>query len=188
MAGRDPADVDAFNRVVTVVDAEGRSIVESQGAPPLVTHPRHPQQVLTDLWSIDALPASYQASGDRGSFRLQPAGAGVRIIRNKLPPDALMYLDAQGRPRTPGPSEYLHRTRTIDFIQVLEGELWLILEGGEEVRLEAGDCVVQRGTVHAWRNRSEEPVTFLAVLVAADESTLPAPPEGAAPLSEPGGH
>ena len=144
--------------------------------------------MLTDLWSIDALPASYQATGDRASFRLQPVGAGVRIIRNKLPPDSLMYVDAEGRPRTPGPSEYLHRTRTIDFIQVLEGELWLILEGGEEIRLEAGDCVVQRGTVHAWRNRSQVPVIFLAVLLAADESTLPAPPEGAAPLAEAGGH
>ena len=69
-------------------------------------------------------------------------------------------------------------TKTIDFIQVLEGELWLVLENGEESQLVAGDCVVQRGTVHAWRNRSPNPTTFIAVLVAADEATLPASPLG----------
>lgn len=181
---RDTPGVDAFRRVVTVVDASGHSIIESNGPPPLVTHPRHPEQVLTDLWSADALPASYVASGDRESFQLQPTGPGVRIIRNKLPPDTAMYVDDQGKPRVPANDEYLHRTKTVDFIQVLEGELWLVLESGEEVRLVAGDCVVQRGTVHAWRNRSDRPVTFLAVLMAADESTLAATPMGPSPLSE----
>jgi len=172
---------DEFRRVVTGVDADGHSVVVSNGVPPTQLHPRHPQQVLTDLWITDAVPADHSAPVDR-EFQFQPSPGGVHIIRNKLPPDAVMYSDEAGRPRVPGKHEYLHRTKTIDFIQVLDGELWLILEDGSEVQLVAGDCVVQNGTLHAWRNRSDAPVTFLAVMVDANPATLPATPLGAEPV------
>ena len=106
----------------------------------------------------------------------------MNIIRNKLPPDSVVYVDTDGRPRLVADDENLHRTATVDFICVLEGELWLVLEGDEDVHLQAGDCVVQRGTVHAWRNRTDRPTTFLAVLFDADEATLAATPVGPAAL------
>ena len=54
------------------------------------------------------------------------------------------------------------------MIQVLEGELWLLLPSGEEVHLHPGDLVIQRGTVHAWRNRSDRPTWYFAVMLSAD--------------------
>lgn len=173
---------DLFRRIVTAVSSDGRSVVDSDGLPPVVTSPRHPDQFLTALWTVDQLPVSYTAPGDRDGFRLSPPPGGVNIIRNKLPPDSVVYVDTDGRPRPVADDENLHRTATVDFICVLEGELWLVLEGDEDVHLQAGDCVVQRGTVHAWRNRTDRPTTFLAVLFDADETTLAANPVGPAAL------
>lgn len=173
---------DDFRRVVTAVDADGHSVVDSNGPPPVVISPRHPDQFLTALWTADQVPTSYGAPGDRDGFRLAPPTGGVNIIRNKLPPDSAVYVDQQGHPRPVADNENLHRTATVDFICVLEGELWLVLEGDEDVHLQAGDCVVQRGTVHAWRNRTESPTTFLAVLIDADEATLASDPVGPVPL------
>ena len=59
----------------------------------------------------------------------------------------------------------MHRTETIDYGIVLEGELWLMLDDGSETRLGPGDVVVQRGTDHAWENRSEQVVRVVFVLV-----------------------
>jgi len=60
----------------------------------------------------------------------------------------------------------MHRTRTLDYAIVLSGEIWAVLDEGE-VLLRAGDCLVQRGTNHAWSNRSDVPCTIAFVLVAA---------------------
>ena len=54
------------------------------------------------------------------------------------------------------------------MIQVLEGDLWLLLPSGEEVHLKPGDLVVQRGTVHAWRNRTDRPTRYFAVMLSAE--------------------
>jgi uncharacterized cupin superfamily protein len=53
----------------------------------------------------------------------------------------------------------MQKTRTLDFCLVLEGTITLVLDT-EEVELAAGDTVVQRGTNHAWSNRSGEPCTI----------------------------
>ncbi|HEX4611114.1 MAG TPA: cupin domain-containing protein [Pseudonocardia sp.] len=63
----------------------------------------------------------------------------------------------------------MHVTDTIDYIYVVSGQLILELDDGE-VPLCPGDCVVQRGTTHAWRNRSTEPAVVAAVLVGAQRS------------------
>ncbi|MCY4135413.1 MAG: hypothetical protein OXG30_10965 [bacterium] len=85
---------DDFRRVVTAVDGEGHSVVDSDGPPPVVISPRHLDQFLTAIWAVDELPTSYTAPGDRDGFRLSPAAGGVNIIRNKLPPDSMVYVDA----------------------------------------------------------------------------------------------
>ncbi len=60
----------------------------------------------------------------------------------------------------------MHKTCTVDYCIVLSGEIWAVLDEGE-VLLRAGDCLVQRGTHHAWSNRTDEPCTIAFVLVAA---------------------
>src|SRR5262249_43000220 len=58
----------------------------------------------------------------------------------------------------------MHRTETIDYAVVLSGEIYCILDDSE-VLLKAGDVLIQRGTNHAWSNRSKEPCDILFVLI-----------------------
>jgi mannose-6-phosphate isomerase-like protein (cupin superfamily) len=60
-----------------------------------------------------------------------------------------------------------HTTSTVDYIVVLDGRIWLELDGGRLVELNQGDTVVQNGTRHAWRNRGTEPATLAVVMVGA---------------------
>ena len=59
---------------------------------------------------------------------------------------------------------FMHRTESADYGIVLAGEVTLVLDE-EEVQLRAGDIVVQRGTIHAWANRSGKPCRMAFVLV-----------------------
>ena len=59
----------------------------------------------------------------------------------------------------------MHRTETVDVAVVLDGETWLLLDDGSETRMTAGDSIVQRGTNHAWANRSDRPVRMVFVLL-----------------------
>src|SRR4029077_9349116 len=70
-------------------------------------------------------------------------------------------LGAHMEPDAPG----MHTTATIDFEVVLDGEVWLELDDGEEVHLHTGDCVVQNGTRHAWRNHGSTPARLAVVLL-----------------------
>ena len=74
------------------------------------------------------------------------------------------FFQAMGSPgastyTASAPHPYMQKTRTLDFCLVLEGEITLVLDT-EEVQLKAGDTIVQRGTNHAWSNRSGRPCTI----------------------------
>jgi len=60
----------------------------------------------------------------------------------------------------------MHRTRTVDYIIVLKGEIYAVMEKGATL-LRAGDVLVQRGTTHSWSVRGSEPCIVAAVLVSA---------------------
>ena len=63
----------------------------------------------------------------------------------------------------------MHKTNTVDYAVVYDGEMWLELDDGETLHLKRGDVVVQNGTRHAWRNKGTEPVTMLFFLNGARE-------------------
>lgn len=58
----------------------------------------------------------------------------------------------------------MHRTKTVDYGIILSGEVWLVLDR-EETLVRAGDIVIQRGTNHAWANRSDKPCRIAFVLI-----------------------
>ncbi|MEO3787449.1 cupin domain-containing protein [Actinocorallia sp. B10E7] len=70
-------------------------------------------------------------------------------------------------PFEPGDDSGMHSTDTLDYGICLEGELWLELDDGTEVRLTPGTCVVQQGTRHAWHNRSDAPALMCFVGIGA---------------------
>jgi quercetin dioxygenase-like cupin family protein len=74
-------------------------------------------------------------------------------------PGATAFMEADN----PG----MHTTDTIDFIVVLSGEISLELDDRQTVQLRTGDCVVQNGTRHAWRNTSSEPCFMAYAVIGA---------------------
>ena len=95
-----------------------------------------------------------------GPLSVQPAPNGTKLRINELPPGA-------GSP--------MHRTQTVDYGIVLDGEVVLVLDDSETV-LRAGDVVVQRGTSHRWENRSGATarVAFILIDGAFDPGLLAA--------------
>jgi mannose-6-phosphate isomerase-like protein (cupin superfamily) len=61
----------------------------------------------------------------------------------------------------------MHKTNTVDYAVVFDGEIWLELDDGKTIHLKRGDVVVQNGTRHAWRNKGAKPVTMLFFLNGA---------------------
>jgi mannose-6-phosphate isomerase-like protein (cupin superfamily) len=134
-------------RVVTGHDERGKSVVISDGPPPQ-HHPMHGRDVGADfheMWNsprpVPLLTPIEEREPNEREFTIMPvAGHLLRIID--------IYPPKDGGKRT-----VMHRTKTLDYAVVIEGEIVLILDDSEVV-LKKGDVVVQRGTDHAWENRS----------------------------------
>ena len=134
-------------RVVTG-HAGGKSVVLSDGSPPQ-NHPMRGSGVGADfheMWgSADTIPelSSVEArEPNERAFTIMPAAGHLLRILD-------VYPLKDGGKRT-----VMHRTRTLDYVVLIEGELVLILDDSEVI-LKPGDVVVQRGTDHAWENRSD---------------------------------
>ena len=149
-------------RIVTGHAEDGRSIVIEDDAVPNVR--KLPGAEFDEVWATGSAPEPLGLRPDREPTSMAPAigplagGSTIRIIN--FPPAT------SGGARSP-----MHRTRTIDYGIVLEGEMVLILSDSE-VMLSAGDVVVQRGTDHAWENRSANDTRMAFVLI--DASFAPA--------------
>lgn len=131
-------------RLVTLDDALGKSSAIADGpAPQLPPDPAQPGAVSSFIWCTDRTPARVVSRAPEvpRTIAPPPGGSLCRIVT--FPPD--------GAARAP-----MRKSRTLDFCLVLEGEITLVLDL-EEVRLRAGDAVVQRAARHAWSNRSGRP-------------------------------
>jgi mannose-6-phosphate isomerase-like protein (cupin superfamily) len=172
-----------IHRVVTGHAADGSAIVASEGPLPVVIELQAiPGTVFHEVWSTAATPAPVDNGPDPtpGPLCLPPPRQGTRIRFVDIPPDTADLLArspdqmragfseigdaAASTARGDAPHPLMHRTETVDYGIVMEGELTLVLDR-EEVRLRPGSVVVQRGTNHAWANRSGKPCRMLFVLV-----------------------
>jgi Cupin domain len=141
---------ESVRRVVTGHDEHGKSVVLSDGPPPQ-SHPMRGPSVGADfheIWNsarpVPLLTSVEPREPNERPFTIMPsAGHLLRIID--------IYPPRDGGRRT-----VMHRTKTLDFVVVIEGEVVLILDDSE-VTLRRSDVVVQRGTDHAWENRADRP-------------------------------
>lgn len=172
-----------IQRVVTGHDADGKAIVSANGPlPTVVDIAAIPGTVFHEVWSTAAAPAPIDNGADPtlGSLVLPPPAQGTRFRFVDIPPDTADLL-ANGAARVKNafsqigdegastvnagsPHPLMHRTESIDYGVVMEGEMTLVLDDSEVV-LRKGSVVVQRGTTHAWANRSGAPCRMLFVLV-----------------------
>jgi len=163
-------------RIVTIDDAEGKSCAIADGpSPDIRRDPARPGFLSERIWVTAGSPAQigpYRDAVRHHPHTLEPPrnGSVCRIVT--FPPDDVFrgkigsaeieaYFRAMGSPAAStysvkAPHPYMQKTRTLEFGLVLDGEITLVLDT-TEVHLKAGDTVVQRGTNHAWSNRSHRP-------------------------------
>lgn len=171
-------------RIVTG-ERNGRSVVLSDG-PVANTHDFKavPGFRTTLAWKAPAVPDLPHDGRDPVATvtSMVPDPHGSCLVIVQFPPDSVMTAAgfdgaaaaAEQLEFLPGLAESfdpdgsgMHRTVTVDYDIVLEGELWLELDDGEIRHLKAGDVVIQNGTHHAWRNRGDRPAVMAAVLIGA---------------------
>ena len=106
------------------------------------------------MWVTDATPADLDSSEDPATraMDIEPPAEGS-VFR-------ILELAPHKKP-------FMHRTDTIDYALVLEGECVMLLDDGEEVALAAGDVLIQRATIHGWANRTDRPCRLAFILIGA---------------------
>jgi quercetin dioxygenase-like cupin family protein len=145
----------AIRRVITGHDAADTATVIID-APATNTKTPREGVASTLMWCTDAMPADI-AIGEAAE------DMGARILGTAPPENGSRFIVMEF---APGVVSEMHRTETIDYIVVLSGEIDMDMDRSS-VKLRAGDVMVQRGTNHAWVNRSAAPARLAIVLLDA---------------------
>jgi quercetin dioxygenase-like cupin family protein len=175
----------AIRRVVAGNDAGGKSVFLSDG---VVPHSHAfkfmPGQAQTRVWFTAGPPTTTpppkEPTSDTGP--VVPGHGGASFVIVHYAPDSAVTepgfdperanaefvtyapdITAAMDPDDPG----MHRTHSVDYGVVLDGEIWLELDDGAQARLTRGDTIVQLGGRHAWRNKTDRPATVAFVLTGA---------------------
>ncbi len=176
-------------RIVTGHDAKGRATVISDApCPHIRTSPSRAGVAYTNLWQTDRMPVPIHGSADpvTDAMTLEPLPNGCNLrfvefepesahLRGADPAAARAAFAAMGGAQhalTQEPNArhpWMHRTKSVDYGIVISGEIYLILDD-REVLMRAGDVCIQRGTNHAWANRSEKNCVIAFMLIDGDPS------------------
>jgi quercetin dioxygenase-like cupin family protein len=142
-----------FRRIVTGHDTEGKSIIWIDGE---ATNHKFPSNKISStlMWSTDRTPTEIFGSEDEGA----------RILGSAPLPNGSRFTMMEFAPGNEG---HLHRTDTIDYVICVSGEIDMFLDETRFVTLCAGDVLIQRGTDHAWVNRSDNPCRLAVILLDA---------------------
>lgn len=182
MAARKP-----LRRVVTGHDDEGRAVIlfDDADAPNSFASDSIPGFGATVVWFTPAGTVDHATDEDPAPAgrEFNFPGVGETVVRiADFPPDAVYPQDAgeavfdeiggqeereAGSEHSSGKHFWFHRTESIDYAVVLEGEITLLVDEGEAT-LKAGDVAIQRATAHAWANRTDKIARVMFVLVGTD--------------------
>ncbi len=177
--------------VVTGHDPSGKSLVMRNAPVKPVCLALLPGYEFHRLWGSDSVPQLPSDGTPPPHASYFPRKSGVRFGFFTIPPDRPANLDPatiapalqEIQQKLPGMMDVLepdhpgmHTTDTVDFDVIVSGEVVLELDDGAEVLLRAGDCVIQNGTRHAWRNRSSQNCVIAVTLVGAERRPAPVRP------------
>lgn len=144
-------------RIVTGHDARGKAIFRSDATHEM-QNINNGEAWFAKLWTTDAMPAD---CNDERDGALTPTGLA-------LPNGTVLRMVDM----PPGGRSPMHRTSSIDYGVVIQGEVHLELDDKQVVKLLPGDVVIQRGTIHAWENRTDQFARMLFVLVDAKPAVV----------------
>jgi hypothetical protein len=177
---------EGIRRIVTGHDANGKAVVISDGATPNTKEsPNRPGVRFHNVWVTDGAPAKIHGPAETApagqTIPLEPPrnGTSLRIVEfppestyiGKIDPKMAAAAFAEmgaghalhsGTGKTAHP--FMHATKTVDYGIVLEGEMYLVLDDSE-VLMKKNDICIQRGTNHAWSNRSDKKCVMAFVLI-----------------------
>ena len=181
------APLPLIRRLVTGFDAAGKSTFVEDAVAPYKDNPARPGHRSWPVWATSQLPVSVHEPdhGPDAPGIMPPKGGSFLKIVDIAPEPAdpaereralermrAVHREGQHRPE-PGVRRHpdashpgMHETDTIDYAIVLAGEVYAIMESGEKL-MKTGDVLIQRGTNHAWSNRSDAPCRIAFVLVEA---------------------
>ena len=166
-----------MRRIITGNNEDGKSVVVAD-KPPLE------MGTLFEMWVTDRSPCSYGTDDEvaQREVKLEPPENGTMLRFFRVDPGdpalsrdemeqlvAPLFAAIGGEHCRPDTTRHplMHTTRTVDYIILLEGEVTLLLDD-DEVNLKPFAVVIQRGTNHAWINKSSEPALLAAVLIDAE--------------------
>ena len=169
-----------IRRIVTGHTPQGKSNVTFAGdATNVLDIPAWPGSRVTELWVTEEMPVDNTGVVDRGARPIRhdpvPGGSIFRVV--EIPPEAIAKIDTEaafaalGSTKVPTAEDTakhpsMHATDSVDYLVVMSGEVYMVMEDGE-ILLRQGDCIVQRGTKHAWSNRGNGPCIMAVVLIDA---------------------
>ena len=153
--------------MVTALDANGRAVALADGAVELKSF-RSPNPA-GEMWVTDKYPPDYSAKEDRAQTKvglIPPVNGSIfRIVDfapltpavSQMDVNMMMKVVGDHAPAKGAPPRHpmMHRTRSLDYVIIMSGEIDMLLDDSE-VHLKAGDVVVQQATNHAWVNRGNE--------------------------------
>jgi quercetin dioxygenase-like cupin family protein len=148
-------------RIVTGHDANGRAVVATDEIFTAAESPTRPGISRVEMWSTDKMPVD---NSEGAASDAQRAGFVKRYNYVGTGQGSVIRVTSFA----PGSPGFMHRTETCDYAILLSGECDLELDDGKTVHMKAGDICVQRGTLHAWVNRGNEPAVFAFVLIDAN--------------------
>ena len=176
---------DGIRRVVTGHDARGKAIVIFDSATPNVARPpNRPGNSVHNFWVEAKTPTSVAGNVETAPagkkialepppgghvFRVVeygPEGAWIKNVDRTKAREMFAHMGAAhaSDASTTPPHPFMHKTKTIDYAIVMSGEIYAVLDDSETL-LRAGDVLIQRGTNHAWSNRSDKPCRVAFILI-----------------------
>ncbi|MFI0420986.1 cupin domain-containing protein [Spongiactinospora sp. 9N601] len=164
-----------IRRVVTGTNSAGRSTIISDGPSPTVVG--GPAFTAVQAWRVESTPADLgpAETAETGRVNMNPPRAGAVCWVCYIEPDSAWRSGAAGTGAeafadASGGADPMHVTDAVDFVQVISGEVYAVLEETETL-LGPGDVLIQRGTPHAWSNRSTEVCILACVAIGADPAS-----------------
>lgn len=176
-------------RIVTGHDSKGRAtVVSDANCPHIRTSPQRGGVAYTNLWQTNRMPVPIHGPTDpvTEAMNLEPPpnGSNLRFVEFEPESEALRGADpaaARAAFAAMGGAQHaltheankearhpwMHRTKSVDYAIVISGEIHLVLDD-QDVLMRAGDVCIQRGTNHAWSNRTNETAVVAFVLIDAE--------------------
>lgn len=160
-------------KIITGIDKKGKAVFDSDEQVPITIMPENfPGFALTELFYTEDDPQTSETMQKIRPYDIELPKGAFRFCICEIPPlsDLVTYAKKNNLPLPLDEKDYLlHKTQSIDYLYILQGEVVLRLDSGEEKLVKKGDFTVQRATVHGWNNLTAQPCVILCIMIGVEK-------------------